>query len=200
MIIYMCKIFCVTNRKLCRDVFPDRIEKIAAQKPCGIVLREKDMDEISYGSLAKQVLTICERYSVTCILHSFYDAAIRLGCKKIHLPLHILRDIPAYKKDHFDVIGSSVHSVDEAREAEKLGCTYITAGHIFVTDCKKDLAPRGLDFLHQVAASVNIPVLGIGGITSDNLHQVMDIAYGACIMSGFMTCNDPEEYMKELRK
>ena len=196
----MCKIICVTNRKLCREDFFDRIEKIASARPHRIILREKDLSESEYETLAKQVLEICKRQGANCILHSFYETAIKLGCKKIHLPLHILRELPEEKKAYFDVIGSSVHSADEAREAEKLGCTYITAGHIFATDCKKGLAPRGLDFLQNVVNAVDIPVFGIGGIGADNMQSVADIAYGACIMSGFMTCDDTEKYMEELTK
>ena len=196
----MCKIICVTNRKLCREDFFDRIEKIASARPHRIILREKDLSESEYETLAKQVLEICKRQGANCILHSFYETAIKLGCKKIHLPLHILRELPEVNKAYFDVIGSSVHSADEAREAEKLGCTYITAGHIFATDCKKGLAPRGLDFLQNVVNAVDIPVFGIGGIGADNVQSVADIAYGACIMSGFMTCDDTEKYMEELTK
>ena len=81
-------------------------------------------------------------------------------------------------------------------EAERLGATYVTAGHVYVTDCKKGLAPRGLDFLRNVCKSVSIPVYAIGGIQLDaDTHtiaqnQVAEIAScgakGGCIMSGMM--------------
>ena len=64
----------------------------------------------------------------------------------------------------FKVIGTSVHSVEDAIKAEQLGATYMTAGHIFATDCKKGLPPRGLDFLKNVCDTVQIPVYAIGGI------------------------------------
>ena len=64
----------------------------------------------------------------------------------------------------FKVIGTSVHSVEDAIKAEQLGATYMTAGHIFATDCKKGLPPRGLDFLKNVCDAVEIPVYAIGGI------------------------------------
>lgn len=95
-----------------------------------------------------------------------------------------------YLKNVFDVIGCSVHSVEEAREAVRLGATYLSAGHIFETDCKKGLPPRGLDFLREVCASVPVPVYAIGGIHLDpeqlTLVQSCEAA-GACIMSGLMT-------------
>lgn len=83
--------------------------------------------------------------------------------------------------------GVSVHSVEDARLAEQCGATYLTAGHVFVTDCKKGLAPRGLDFLHEVCSSVKIPVYAIGGINDKNAAScIREGAAGVCVMSGYM--------------
>ena len=101
------------------------------------------------------------------------------------------------KKETFKQIGASCHSVEEAQEAERLGCTYITAGHVFVTDCKKGLAPRGLEFLQDVCRSVSIPVYAIGGINGENIDAVRKTgASGACVMSGLMICENVEETMR----
>ena len=84
-------------------------------------------------------------------------------------------EMPEEQKQKFSVRGVSVHSVEDARLAEQCGATYLTAGHVFVTDCKKGLAPRGLDFLHEVCSSVKIPVYAIGGIHEEKygkLHPV----------------------------
>ena len=105
------------------------------------------------------------------------------------------------KKKQFRSIGASCHSVAEAQEAARLGCTYITAGHVFVTDCKKGLAPRGLAFLQEVVESVAIPVYAIGGIGSENAASVRKTgAAGVCVMSGLMQCENVEEQMKKLEK
>ncbi len=81
--------------------------------------------------------------------------------------------------------------------AEKLGCTYIIAGHIYDTDCKKGLEGRGLEFLKSVAESVDIPVYAIGGITTENISDVRNAgASGACIMSSAMTCDSPRYLIK----
>lgn len=85
--------------------------------------------------------------------------------------------------------GASCHSVEDALCAYKLGCDYVTAGHVYITDCKKGLAPRGIDFLKKMCDSVPIPVYGIGGIDleSDKIDEVKQAgAKGACIMSGYM--------------
>lgn len=177
-----------------------RVEKIAAARPKGIILREKDLKEEEYKRLAEKVLLLCETYHVPCILHSFMDAAIALGAENIHLPLPLLRQAEEEKLQRFKEIGTSCHSVEEAKEAEKLGCSYITAGHIFATDCKKGLPPRGLDFLRAVSESVSIPVYAIGGIGSGNIAAVREAgAKGACVMSGLMQCEDVEGFLKALK-
>ena len=191
----MSDILCITNRRLCQGDFLKRIESLAACHPAGIVLREKDLPEIAYEALAKEVLAICKRHGTPCILHSFADAAIRLQVDSLHLPLPRLRSISPAQRAQFRVLGASCHSGEDAREAERLGCTYITAGHVFDTDCKKGLPGRGLDFLHAVCSAVNIPVYAIGGINPENISHVRAAgAAGACVMSGAMTCAGAQAY------
>ena len=195
----MSDILCITNRKLCREDFLTRIERIAACHPAGIILREKDMKPEDYKELAAAVMEICEHYGVKCILHSFPDVAISLHADAIHLPLHLLRELSQEHKAHFRVLGASCHSVEDALEAQALGCTYITAGHVFETDCKKGLPGRGLDFLRNVCAAVEIPVYGIGGIDADNIALVRNAgASGACLMSSLMATEDVTGLMKAM--
>ena len=199
MIMCMSDILCVTNRKLCREDFLMRIERIAACHPAGIILREKDMNPEDYKELAAAVMKICEQHGVKCILHSFSSIAVSLHADAIHLPLHLLRELSQEHKAHFRVLGASCHSVEDALEAQALGCTYITAGHVFETDCKKGLPGRGLDFLRNVCAAVEIPVYGIGGIDSDNIALVRNAgASGACLMSSLMATEDVTGLMKAM--
>lgn len=199
MIISMSDILCVTNRRLCREDFLARIEKIAASHPTGMILREKDLTEKEYEALAVEVLGICRKYHTACILHSFAATAEKLGCRALHLPLPLLRSLSMKEKEHFTVLGASCHSVADAMEAETLGCTYITAGHIFDTDCKKGLPGRGLGFLQEICSSVSLPVYAIGGINAENLAQVKAAgAKGACIMSTAMMCDDVKKVLGDL--
>lgn len=201
MIMCMSDIICITNRKLCQEDFLARIERIASCRVKGIVLREKDLDENEYKELAFKVMDICSRYGVKCILHSFVDVALILKADAIHLPLHILRQMTDEEKSHFSIIGASCHSAKDAKEAQTLGCTYITAGHVFETDCKKGLPGRGLDFLKNVCNAVSVPVYAIGGIDSENISQVrMSGASGACVMSSLMVSNNVSEFLKSMEE
>lgn len=136
MITFMSDLLCVTNRALCRGAFLERIEALAACGPRGILLREKDLPEEDYRALAEQVLKICGSYGTGCILHGFPAAALALHADGFHAPLPVLRSMSGAEREGFRTLGASCHSVEEAREAEALGCTYLTAGHIFATDCK----------------------------------------------------------------
>ena len=158
MIICMCKIICVTNRKLCNEDFLVRIGKIAESQPDMIILREKDLSAEEYTVLAEKVMKICDEHNVRCILHSFVNSAIELNAEYIHLPLNILLETDKKILSGFKKIGSSCHSVEDAEEALSSGAGYITAGHIYETDCKKGLVPRGTAFLKSVCESVDISV------------------------------------------
>ena len=162
-------IIAITNRHLCSRPFMEQLERVCKLHPHAIVLREKDMPEAEYLSLARDVIALCKKYDVQCMLHSFINVAMELEHPYIHLPLPILeayvkKDLSNNYQQFFKVIGTSVHSVEDAIKAEHLGATYMTAGHIFATDCKKGLPPRGLDFLKNVCDAVGIPVYAIGGI------------------------------------
>ena len=199
MIMCMSDIICVTNRKLCREDFLTRIKRIAACHPAGIILREKDMSAEEYKTLALEVMKLCDRYDVNCILHSFTDVAITLHAQAIHLPLHLLREMTQEQKSHFTSLGASCHSVADAEEAQALGCTYITAGHIFQTDCKKGMPGRGTEFLQNVCNAVDIPVYAIGGIDLHNIALVRDTgADGACLMSSLMVTDDVAGLLKAM--
>lgn len=179
---------CVTNRHLCEEDFYERIEKIVQKKPKAIILREKDLPEEEYEKMLFACKQICEG-KVPLYAHSFYHAARHAGIERIHFPLPMLR---RYRLEHseekeFSGIGTSVHSVTEALEAQQLGASYVTAGHIFATDCKKGLPGRGISFLQEVCKAVSIPVYAIGGMNESNLNLMMKLgAAGSCMMSGFM--------------
>ena len=70
-----------------------------------------------------------------------------------------------------------------------MGADYLIAGHIYATDCKKGLPPRGRDFLREICSNLSVPVYGIGGISLEEkqIGEVLDCgAKGACVMSGAM--------------
>ena len=181
-------VIAVTNRSLCERPFPEQIERVCNCHPKAIILREKDLPEEEYLLLAEKILNICREYDVPCMLHTYINTARKLEHPFIHLPLFLLKEYQG-KLVNFREIGCSVHSVEDALEAQNLGATYLTAGHIYTTNCKKGLPPRGLKFLGDVCDSVTIPVYAIGGI-HPGTEQISEViargVAGGCIMSDMM--------------
>lgn len=191
-------VICVTHRLLCPDDFLERLDRIAAQHPYAIVLREKDLSESEYEALARDCLRICQKHDVPLNLNSQIAVARRIGCDGIHLPFHLLLQHKNELED-FSRIGVSLHSPEEAAQLADTPATYVQAGHVFPTDCKAGVPPRGLSFLRAVCQATDLPVFGIGGINAERYPAVLQTgAAGACIMSGLMTCNDVAQTMQPM--
>lgn len=191
-------VICVTHRLLCPDDFLERLDRIAAQHPYAIVLREKDLSESEYEALARDCLRICQKHDVPLNLNSQIAVARRIGCDGIHLPFHLLLQ-HKNELDDFSRVGVSLHSPEEAAQLADTPATYVQAGHVFPTDCKAGVPPRGLSFLRAVCQATDLPVFGIGGITAERYPAVLQTgAAGACIMSGLMTCNDVAQTMQPM--
>lgn len=191
----MAELICVTQRSLCPDDFLERVCRLAQAKPQAMLLREKDLGEADYEVLAREVQARCAPWGVGLIVRRYAGVARRLGVMKLHLSMAELRRAESEALAGLQ-IGVSVHSAAEAAEAQRLGAAYLVAGHIYATDCKKELAPRGLEFLREVCRTVHVPVFAIGGVTAERVVELLECgAAGCCVMSGAMQCSSPQEYL-----
>ena len=171
------------------------------EKPDVLLVREKQLSQSQYlqlfASVWKKVKTYDQKKegkAALLIPHTFLEAAWQTGCGWLHLPLPVFEKYQEQNILSSLQVGTSVHSVEEAREAQKRGAAYILAGHIFSTQCKQGVSPRGLEFLEQVCASVTIPVYAIGGIHRDNLPLIQRTkAAGVCQMSEYMLHNENDK-------
>lgn len=182
----------VTDSATCPRPLAEQIEllaKLTELRPQAVILRAKSLDKAAYRTLALEVQQSCEAAGIPLILHSDWHLAHELGIQNLHLPLALLRQMPACERAHFTWLSTSVHSVGEAQEAQALGATVLIAGHIYTTQCKAGLAPRGLGFLQSVCSAVSLPVYAIGGIGFDAAQHAelkANGARGACVMSAYM--------------
>lgn len=182
----------ITDATSCSCPLAEQIEHIAMLsklKPDALILRAKTLSKADYRTLSIIAQKICTTHQLPLILHSDWQLAQELKITKLHLPLPLLRQLPKEKRTYFTWLSTSVHSVSETQEAKKLGASVLIAGHIYATQCKADLAPRGLDFLRAVTSATNLPVYAIGGIGFDVLQHAelkANGARGACVMSAYM--------------
>lgn len=95
-------------------------------------------------------------------------------------------------------VGKSIHSLREALKAENEGADYLVFGHIFSTRSKEGLPPRGISPLQEIVEAVNIPVIAIGGITPNNVTEVMAAGVkGIAIMSPIWESNNPLKVIEQ---
>ena len=198
------KLNIISNRKLCENEnLEKQIKKIfsAYEKKIilknfdivALTLREKDLNKNEYLKLIEKVYPICQKYKINLILHQNYDLNLddKYKIDGIHLSYNIFKslneNIKAELIKKYKRIGVSIHSLNEAKEAESLGASYVVAGHIFETDCKKGLEPRGLKFIEDLSSALTIPIFAIGGIDEKNsLSVINNGAFSICMMSTLM--------------
>ena len=198
------KLNIISNRKLCENKNLERqIERIflAYEKKIilknfeivSLTLREKDLDKNEYLNLVEKIYPICKKHKINLILHQNYDLNLdeKYDIEGIHLSYNIFKslneNIKAELIKKYKRIGVSVHSLEEAKEVENLGASYLVAGHIFETDCKKGLEPRGLKFVEDLSSTLSIPIFAIGGIDEKKSLSVIDSgAFSVCMMSSIM--------------
>ena len=198
------KLNIISNRKLCENEnLEKQIEKIfsAYEKKIilknfdivALTLREKDLNKNEYLKLIEKIYPICQKYKINLILHQNYDLNLdeKYDIEGIHLSYSIFKslneNIKAELIKKYKRIGVSIHSIEEAKEAESLGASYVIAGHIFETDCKKGLKPRGLKFVEDLSSALTIPIFAIGGIDEKNsLSVINNGAFSICMMSTLM--------------
>ncbi|QYR67420.1 thiamine phosphate synthase [Fusobacterium animalis] len=198
------KLNIISNRKLCENEnLEKQIEKIfsAYQRKIilenfeivSLTLREKDLNKNKYLKLVEKIYPICQKYRIDLILHQNYDLRLdnKYNIKGLHLSYNTFKSLNKNIREElirkYKKIGVSIHSVDEAKEVENLGANYVVAGHIFKTDCKKDLEPRGLKFIQELSLILTIPIFAIGGINQENSHLVINSGvFGVCMMSSLM--------------
>lgn len=157
-----------------------------------IILREKDLNEEEFLVFAKRAKEICEKHGVFLSISMFFEAAKRLSVKNVHLSFKAYIENQD-KLDFFEKVGVSVHSLEEALKVnETKRADYALFGHIFETDCKKGLAPRGVLMLREICERSRLPVFAIGGIKKENVKEVLQSgAKDFCIMSELMECENP---------
>ena len=196
MIIFMCKkdCFCdtivITNRKLVEGEYLAQLERVTELKPCGLILREKDLSDEEYEGLARNVKDICDDNGVVFFVHSRFEIAKKINCGGIHISVSDLSEIEKHKKD-FEKISVSCHSMEDVIMALNCGATQVFLGTIFETECKKGLIGRGIEFVREISEycrkNGDIPVYAIGGITPENISLVKEAgARGGCMMSYMM--------------
>ena len=163
-------------------------------------LREKHTDYEHFKKIALEIKPICKEYNVPLIINDNVKLAKEIDADGVHLGQDDL-DIKAAREylGADKIIGVSAHNVKEAQAAESGGADYLGSGAAFVTSTKTDAGAIDHRVLSDVAHSVKIPVVAIGGINKDNISQLEGLGLdGVAVVSAIFAAKDIPSAVKYL--
>ena len=165
-------------------------------------LREKNMEFKELVRVAVELKALCKKYNVPLIINDNVYAAKEADADGVHLGQNDMSPLEARKILGNDkIIGMTAKTAEQAKKAESDGADYLGSGAVFGTSTKHDAKKMDMDTLKHITASVNIPVVAIGGITAENVSRLENTGIaGAAVVSGIFAQQDIEQSAKELYK
>ena len=189
------RLYLVTNRY--QDSLESFLEKIETACRSGVTivqLREKNLTTNQYYQLAKQVKEITDAYQVPLIIDDRLDVCLAVDAAGLHigddeLPVSVARKVLGPEK----ILGVTAKTVKRALEAEEGGADYLGTGAIFPTTTKENAPITLISTLKAICQRVAIPVVAIGGLTSENIDQLVDTGIaGVAVVRDLMQAEDIE--------
>ena len=164
-------------------------------------LREKHLDEAHFLEEAKELQTLCRSWHVTFLINDNVEIALAMNADGIHVGQSDMAAGDVRKKLGDDkIIGVSAQTVEQALLAEKAGADYLGVGAVFPTSSKDDANEVTYETLKAICSAVSIPVVAIGGITQENVHQLAGSGIcGAAVISAIYAKPDIKKAAAELK-
>ena len=157
-------------------------------------LREKHLDEAHFLEEAKELQMLCRSWNVPFLINDNVEIAIHVGQSDM-----AAGDVRKKLGDD-KIIGVSAQTVEQALLAEKAGADYLGVGAVFPTSSKDDANEVTYETLKAICSAVSIPVVAIGGITQENVHQLAGSGIcGAAVISAIYAKPDIKKAAAELK-
>ena len=189
------RLYLVTNRY--QDSLESFLKKVETACRSGVTivqLREKNLTTNQYYQLAKQVKEITDAYQVPLIIDDRLDVCLAVDAAGLHigddeLPVSVARKVLGPEK----ILGVTAKTVKRALEAEEGGANYLGTGAIFPTTTKENAPITLISTLKTICQRVAIPVVAIGGLTSENIDQLIGTGIaGVAVVRDLMQAEDVE--------
>ena len=189
------RLYLVTNRY--QDSLENFLEKVETACRSGVTiiqLREKNLTTNQYYQLAKQVKEITDAYQVPLIIDDRLDICLAVDAAGLHigddeLPVSVARQVLGPEK----ILGVTAKTEKRALEAETSGADYLGTGAIFPTTTKENAPITLISTLKTICQTVAIPVVAIGGLTSENIDQLIGTGIaGVAVVRDLMQAEDME--------
>ena len=184
--------YLITDSKLSKKGILSDVEN-ALKAGCKIVqYREKNKCTRDMVEEAKYIKKKCGKKAIF-LVNDRLDVALAVDANGIHIgqddiPFKIAREILGNKK----IIGLTVHNLEEAVNAERVGADYLGLSPIYKTDTKNDAGEAcGIEMIKKVSRAVDLPIVAIGGINKENIEQVIKAgAVSAVAISAVLNSDD----------
>lgn len=187
------RLYLVTNRyQDSVESFLKKIEKACRSGVTIVQLREKNLTTNQYYQLAKQVKEITDAYQIPLIIDDRLDVCLAVDAAGLHigddeLPVSVARQVLGPEK----ILGVTAKTVKRALEAEEGGADYLGTGAIFPTTTKENAPITLISTLKTICQRVAIPVVAIGGLTSENIDQLIGTGIaGVAVVRDLMQAED----------
>ena len=189
------RLYLVTNRY--QDSLESFLKKVETACRSGVTivqLREKNLTTNQYYQLAKQVKEITDAYQVPLIIDDRLDVCLAVDAAGLHigddeLPVSVARKVLGPEK----ILGVTAKTIKRALEAEEGGADYLGTGAIFPTTTKENAPITLISTLKTICQRVTIPVVAIGGLTSENIDQLAATGIaGVAVVRDLMQAEDIE--------
>ena len=195
-------LYLVTDNSENEEKFLKTIQEAILGGVSVVQIREKTAETLEFYNLALKVKEITTKYNVPLIINDRVDIALAIDADGVHvgqsdMPCDITRKLIGENK----ILGVSAATIEEAKKAEKDGADYIGTGAVFPTATKDDAASVTKKDLSNIAKSINIPVVAIGGITIENAEELKDTGIaGLSVVSAIMSAENPKKASEKLLK
>ncbi|USS40733.1 thiamine phosphate synthase [Thermococcus aggregans] len=193
------KLYVITDRRLKPEV--ESVREALEGGATSIQLRIKNAPTREMIEIGKEIRKLTREYDALYFVDDRLDVVLATDADGVQLgpedmPISLAKEIAPNL-----IIGASVYSLEEALKAEEEGADYLGAGSVFPTSTKKDAKVIGLEGLRKIVELVKIPVVAIGGITHENIREVLKTGVdGIAVISAIMGAEDVKRATEEMRK
>jgi thiamine-phosphate pyrophosphorylase len=150
-------------------------------------LRVSALSDRKLLACARRIKAALRRPKTKFIINNRVDIALACGADGVHLgqrdmPVDVVRRLT---EDGL-IIGTSVHTPSQAHAAVRKGADYLGVGAVYASVTKPESRVRGLDVVREISSAVAVPVIGIGGITAQNIQAVINAGAAGVAVSRYV--------------
>lgn len=196
-------LYAVTDRRWTGEkTLLQQVEEAILGGATFIQLREKDLGESAFEKEAVEIQELCRKYAVPFVVNDNVEIAKRMGADGVHVGQSDMEagDVRAMLGPDA-ILGVSASTVEQAILAEKRGADYLGVGAVFPTGSKDDAVEVPHETLKAICEAVSIPVIAIGGISAENVHELSRSGIcGIAVISAIFGQKDIKAATADLKK